>query len=390
MKILYVLNSSKYGGMEWHVYDLVKGMVKNGHEVFVWCPEGAMSDLYAESGAETYDKKIAKDIDFKYINELAVFIKKNCIDIVHAHELKAASNALLAGNKAKVKVLITHTHTPISEWKIPEFKKKINKKVYSFLVNKYSDSEIALTESKKRVKIKEGIKESKLTVIPNGLDTLKFHITPNQRSEYEEEIKNKYGIPKTAFVFGNVGRLTEEKGIDILIKAFSKFLKSDLFHQRDFYLLIAGGGKLEESLKKLAQDLNLDGKVIITGAFDDIDKVKYYSSFDAFVFSSLAEGFGIVLLEALYMGLPTVCSDLEVLKEVGGDSVRYFESGDDNSLAKAMIDEYEITSKDGKSALDKSRLRVESLYSMEKFISNYLNLYKKLLEKNQNKERKGK
>lgn len=391
MKILYVLNSAKYGGMEWHVYDLVKGMIQNGHEVFVWCPEGVMSDLYKELEAKVFDKKITKDIDFKYIKELSTFIKENCIDIVHAHELKAASNALLAGNKAKVKVIVTHTHTPISEWKISNFKKKINTKVYSFLVNKYSDSEIALTESKKKVKIKEGVKECKLTVIPNGLDTSKFNTTPLQRSEYEEDIKNKYGIPKTAFVFGNVSRLTEEKGHDILIKAFGKFLKSDFFHQGDFYLLIAGGGTLEEPLKKLAQELDLDGKVIIAGAFDDNDKVKYYSSFDAFVFPSLAEGFGIVLLEALYMGLPTVCSDLEVLKEVGGESVKYFKAGDDNSLTKAMMDEYERASRDGKSVSDKSKIRVESLFSMDKFVNNYLSLYQRLLEKYKakEKERKG-
>jgi len=388
MKILYVLNSSKYGGMEWHVYDLIKGMIQKGHEVFVWCPGGVMSDAYSSLGAKTFNKEILKDIDLKYISELSLFIKENNIDIVHAHELKAASNALLAGNKAKVKVLITHTHTPISEWKIPEFKKKINEKVYSYLVNRYSSSEIALTKSKKKAKMKEGIKENKLTVIPNGLETLKFNVSPNQRADYAEEIRSKYNIPKTAFVFGNVGRLTEEKGIDVLIKAFSKFLKSDLFHQRDFYLLIAGGGKLEESLKQLTQELNLDGKVVITGAFDDHDKVKYYCSFDAFVFPSLAEGFGIVLLEALYMGLPTVCSNLEVLEEVGGDSVKYFEAGNDILLSKAMIDEYEISSKDGKSVSDRSKLRVESLYSMEKFVSNYLNLYTKLMEEAAAKRKK--
>lgn len=381
MKILYVLNSSKYGGMEWHVFDLIKGMIQNGHEVYVWCPKEDMSDLFVGLGAKVFDKKISKDIDFSYISELSKFIKENGIDIVHAHELKAASNAMIAVNRSKVKVIVTHTHTPLSEWKIPSLKKKLNTRVYSFLVNRYSNSEIALTESKKKIKIKEGIKESKLTVIPNGLDTNKFNITPIQRSEYEEEIKNKYGIPKTAFVFGNVGRLTEEKSIDTLIKAFSKFLKSDLFHQRDFYLLIAGGGKLEESLKKLSQELDLDGKVIITGAFDDSDKVKYYSSFDAFVFPSLAEGFGIVLLEALYMGLNTVCSDLEVLKEVGGSDVKYFKAGDDNSLAKAMIDEYERVGRDGKSVSDKSKIRVESLYSMEKFVDSYLSLYQRLLEK---------
>ena len=326
------------------------------------------------------EKEIKKDIDCRYIKELTKFIKDSAIDVVHSHELKAVSNTLLACRKNGIKVKVTHTHTPISEWKIGKFIKFFTILGYSTLVNWCSSTEIALTESKKKTKIKEGIKERKLVVIPNGIDVSKFDITPIQRDEYEEEIKEKHGIPKTAFVFGNVGRITEEKGTGVLIWAFKKFLESDIFHQRDFYLLIVGGGKLEESMKKLVSEIGLDGKVIITGVFDDNDKVKYYSSFDAFVFPSFAEGFGIVLLEALYMGLPTVCSNLEVLKEVGGNDARYFNVGDVNSLAEAMISEYEKTSKDGKAVSDKSKLRVESTYSMDKFISNYLNLYERLLK----------
>lgn len=379
MKILYVLNSSIYGGMEWHVYYLVKGMVKNGHKVFIWCSAGDMAEQYKSAGAEVTFAEIKRDIDFKYVRALADFIKQNSIDIVHSHELKAVSNALLACNKAKVKVRVTHTHTPISEWKIGKIKKALDIKVYTFLVNKYSCAEIALTDSKKIAKIKEGIKENKLVVIPNGLDTSKFNISPNRRSDYEEEIKKKYGIPTTAFVFGNVGRLTEEKGHEILIKAFEKFQKSNIFHKRDFYLMIAGGGVLEGSLKKLVANLQLDGKVIITGAFDENDKVKYYSTFDAFVFPSLAEGFGIVLMEALYMGLPAICSDLEVLKEVAGDVAVYFETGDIEDLTEKMTNEYEKIGGDGKIISDKAKLYVEQKYSMDKFIQNYLDLYERLL-----------
>jgi hypothetical protein len=51
MKILYTLNSGNPGGMEQHVLDLVKGMVKNGQEVHVWCKEGEISKWFASAGA---------------------------------------------------------------------------------------------------------------------------------------------------------------------------------------------------------------------------------------------------------------------------------------------------------------------------------------------------
>jgi len=153
MNILYVSNSGIFGGMEWHVHDLIKGMKEHGHTVYVWCPEGPIVDYYSSVGAEITNREIKFDIDLPYIKELTEFIKEKNIDVVHGHELKASSNALIAAKKADTKVKISHTHTPISEWRIPNFKKFLNTKFYSFLVNRFADVEIALTESRRDVKM---------------------------------------------------------------------------------------------------------------------------------------------------------------------------------------------------------------------------------------------
>lgn len=381
MKILYTLNSSKFGGMEVHVLDLVKGMVKKGNEVFVWCPEGEMSDLYKESGAKVTNEIIKRDIDGDYIKKLTSFVNENKIEIVHAHELKAVINSLLACNKTDAK-LVTHTHTPISEWQINPLKRFLNTKLNSFMVNKYSDVEIALTDSKKRVKIKEGLKEDKLFVIPNGLDTTKFILSSIQRYEYEKEIKARYGIPETAFIFGDLGRISEEKGHEILVRAFAKFLETHIFRKESFYLMIVGGGVLEEKVGNLVKELGIEKNVVITGRFEDVDKVKYLSTFDVFVFPTLAEGFGIVLIESLFMGIPTIASDLEVLKEVGGEFVDFFKVGDCDDLADKMEDEYNKTGGDNKFIIEGAKEFVEKNYSMESFFENYENLYKKLIGEN--------
>ena len=378
MKILYVLNSSKFGGMEVHVLDLVKGMVKKGNEVFVWCPGGEMSDFYKEAGAHVTTEVIRRDFDFVYIKKLTNFVKDNRIEIVHAHELKAVINSLLACNKTGAK-LVTHTHTPISEWQINILKRFLDTKIYSCMVNKYSDSEIALTDSKKNVKIKEGIKNDKLVVIPNGLDTSKFHLSNIQRYEYEKEIKSRYGIPLGTFVFGNLGRISEEKGHEVLVRAFGKFLETHIFRKENFYLMIVGGGVLEEKVKNLVKELGIEKNVVITGRFEDFDKLKFLSTFDVFVFPTLAEGFGIVLIESLFMGIPTIASDLEVLKEVGGDFVDFFKVGDSDDLSEKMENEYNKTGGENKFIIEGAKEFVEKNYSMDSFIDSYENLYKKLL-----------
>jgi glycosyltransferase EpsF len=382
MKILYVLNSSKHGGMEVHVEDLVKGMVGRGHEVFVWCPAGPKMDSYKNLGAVGVEQKIRLDIDPFYILKLKKFIEEKSIDVVHSHELKAVTNALLAGHFSKVKANISHTHTPISEWQINPLKKFLNIKFYSCMVNKYSTAEIALTESKKKAKMDEGIREEKLVIIPNGLDTSEFIVSEIQRVEYEKEIKKRFDIPERAYVFGNISRVTKEKDHETLVRAFKRFLDTQLFHKENYVLLIAGGGALEDKIKRLVKELDLEKNVIITGRFDDEDKIKFLSTFDSFVFPTLAEGFGIVLIEALYMGLPTICSDLDVLREVGDDFVTFFEPGNEEQLAEKMIDEYNRTGGEGKFLIEGAKEYVEENYSMDAFINKYEKFYMKLTEEN--------
>ncbi len=385
MNILYLLNSGQPGGMERHVADLVKGMGERGHKVHVWCKNGPIVEWYKKSGAAVFVKEIGLDIDPLYIFSLRSYLIQNKIDVVHAHELRACSNALIAGFFSKTKVRITHIHTPMSEWKLQNIIRKIYTHIailgYVCEATLLSTCEIALTDSRKRIKMREGILEDKLEVIPNGIDTEKFDVDSSLKEIYREEILKRYNIPNDSFIIGNVGRLTEEKGTDILIKGFEEFIRNIPENERNNkYLLIVGGGKLENTFKKIVESSDVGDKVRITGVFEDDDIRKLYASFDLFVFPTLAEGFGIVMLEAMCIGLPVICSDLEVLSEVGGSSVYMFKTGDYRSLAQKIHDLY--LRRDNYSSIGEiSKRRVAELYSMKKFLDNYENLYLDLLQK---------
>ena len=62
MKILYVLNSASPGGMEQHVLDLVKSMRGFGYEIFVWCPQGQMTEQFVSAGAVVTVEKVTFDV----------------------------------------------------------------------------------------------------------------------------------------------------------------------------------------------------------------------------------------------------------------------------------------------------------------------------------------
>lgn len=378
MKILYTLNSKNPGGMEQHVLDLVNGMVSSGHEVFVWCLDGKIADWYKDAGAKVTNHQIKFDVDPFYILKLTKFLRENKIDIIHAHELKAVTNSLLAGALAKTRIKVSHTHTPISEWQVPKIKKIPTIWVYSFIVNLLSDTEIALTESRKKVKIKEGIKEKKLAIIPNGLNVSKFNLSSSQKMDYKKQMAKKYAFSEKKFIFGVSSRITIEKGHKILINAFHRLLEYKDVSKADVHLLIAGGGMLEDELTNQLHHLNIYDSVTITKRFPSEDLVKLFASFDSFVFPTLAEGFGIVLIEAMAMGLPTICSNLEVLEEVGGSAVfSYFETGDFVNLSEKMYELYrkrDILDNIKESAV----ARVRSKFTLKKFIENYKDLYENI------------
>ncbi len=353
-KIAYVTNSGEPGGMEKHVLDLVSGMIGLGHEVFVWCGHGPFAHSYEKAGAKVTIKSINFDIDLTYINSLAKFLSQQRIEIVHSHELKASVNSLLAGYLAGVKFRISHTHTPISTWRVSPIKKIPTTFVYSIFVNLFSTYEIALTGAIRKIKISEGISEKKLIVIPNGIDYNGLQEAFEKRSLFRNEIMKEYKIPPESFIVGNLSRLTEEKGYELLVKAFSRLNLSNKF------LFIAGGGKMEKDIRDLTIRLGISEKTIITGKFYESNKVKYYSTLDLLVFPSYAEGFGYVAVEGMAAGVPVLASDLLVLKEVGGTTISYFKTGDEDSLCN-QIENLLNTWEETQSLVPKARERVESL-----------------------------
>lgn len=383
MNILYTLHSGNPGGMEQHVLDLVRSMIEKGHKVYVRCLDGPIVDWYKKAGAVVSTSQIKFEIDPFYIWGLIKLLRNEKIDVLHSHELKASGNSLIAGFLAGTKIRISHIHTPISEWRIPGFIKYLYTKItifcYAMEVRLLASAEIALTESRKQVKVTEGIPESKLVVIPNTLAISKFDVTSDQERSFREEIFQRFSIPDGSYVFGNVSRMTEEKGHSVLLKAFKKLLEYSIEGKENIYLLLAGGGALEEDLKKQAVELGISDKVRFSGVFAAEDLVKFYKTFDSFIFPSLAEGFGIVLIEAMYNALPIISSDLEVLQEVGGSTIILFETGNSDDLAQKMLNIYQ--KKDRIEELRQSaKQRVLELFCMQKFAETYENLYFSLME----------
>lgn len=115
----------------------------------------------------------------------------------------------------------------------------------------------------------------------------------------------KSGNPSEFFTFLFAGRLEDRKGVMLLMDAFSQVI-SRHSHVR---LQIVGCGPLLESMKSKAKEYNLEEMVHFVGAVSHDEMRKQYEDADAFVFPSLRDTSGTVVLEAMAMGLPIVCFD---------------------------------------------------------------------------------
>ena len=352
--------------MEVHLLNLVEGMVGKGHQVFVVCPWGEMVKKYFKAGAEVCVDRPQIDLDPLYIFRLLKFIRRNKIDVLHVHQLKTVINGLMAGKIAGVPLKVAHIHTPLSQWQISPFKKKINIFVNRIVTNLCADKVIALTEATGKERVEgEGINPEKIVVIPNGVDLRNFQFSIFNFQKTKEKL-----------AVGTFGRLTVEKGHSIFIDAVKVINNLTIQQFNNLHFVIVGDGELRPDLEKQVKDLGLENKVTFFGFVPEDKKIEVYSSFDIFVFPSLAEGFGIVLIEAMASGLPCVVSDLPDFREVTDDGccALLFKSADSADLAEKisrLIEDGDLRRCLGQ----KARKRVEEKYSMEKFVENYDRLY---------------
>ena len=367
-RLLMCYHSSEYGGVEKQILDIINGLSEK-LEIIVVCPEGPMVKEYLRGGAIKHIALSPRhEADLQYSLQIRQLIILEKIDIIHSHELLTGSLATFGAWLAKFRKpnqRIYHVHTPFSWWRhnfLKSFPALFINTFVNFIVgNFFATDVLALTPSIKRHRIfKEFISPTKIRVLPNGVENEYFSFSQSQRNSF----RTKWKIPADAFVIGNISRFTKEKGHEVLINAFSQIKRQN--PDKNMFLLLAGYGILLNEMKSLSKSLGVYESTIFTDKFLESDKIGILSAIDLFVFPSYAEGFGIAILESMSMGIPTVASNLPVLKDVGGDAVIYAKTGDISDFVNKM------------SVISTKRatlIKRAALFSMRNFIKNYSGLY---------------
>jgi len=192
-----------------------------------------------------------------------------------------------------------------------------------------SDKVIALTKSLRRIAIQLGVDPSDVIVAPILIREERF----NPSAYDKEALKSKYGLRGRKVVLF-VGRLSYEKNVDVLIRAFSELVKE----HEEARLLLVGGGEDEPKLRELCERLRITNKVIFFGQVPHERVPELLAMADVFVLPSMAEGLPKALLEAMAMKKPIVATLAPGIADVvkPGVEALLVRVGDEEGLARAI------------------------------------------------------
>lgn len=294
--------------------------------------------------------------------------KKVDFDLLHSHTMFTMGMRAYIMSKLFSKPLLGSFHTLISK-----FSKYLTKKFegrvkrLSWLSSRWyydrrCDAFTVPTDSTKSVIRKYGF-ENKIYTLPNGISSeIEGEIRP-------EEIREKHGISEDDEVVLYFGRLSIEKRVEDAIKAMEHL-------GDDKVLLICGRGPYGSKLKKLASKTS--GRIIFTGYVPESLKASYYAAGDVFVFPSVGDTQGIVLLEAMKYGLPIVSVKAQGIVDIvkNDENGLLAEAKNPKNLAekiKSVLEDDDIQ----KNFLEKNK-EVVRRHSWEKTTDKLENIYEKI------------
>jgi len=181
--------------------------------------------------------------------------------------------------------------------------------------------------------------------------------------------RSRLQVSSDLFVFGNIGRLSPAKDQSTLLRAFH-FARPKMPNS---VLVIIGSGRLEARLKQEVKQLNINQHVIFTGAIDQA--WKYMNAFDGFVATSVTEGFGLVIVEAMVAKTPLVATDIGSFKEIVGNTIELLECGNSKLIGEALLKLYSMTNTERTRIGNSLYQRVQAEFSVEIFRKRIKRLY---------------
>ncbi|KPJ93406.1 MAG: hypothetical protein AMJ53_07295 [Gammaproteobacteria bacterium SG8_11] len=391
VKVLHIITHLGVGGGLDNTLLTVRGLSRDRFEVHLAAGELESGEQYTDwktrakeySDALFHFPDLRRPIDFRRdlsaIRQMTDFIKSQNYKIVHTHYAKAGILGRIAARRAGVPIII-HTYHTFS-WKVAHafhssaWRNYISSAKERFFVSmeRYAaslcDALITVCELNKQEAIARNIAPpEKFVRIYSGIDLSRFQVSSNDRSR----LCQKFGLEPQLPIIGNVGRLSDQKSPTDFVAAAKIVLR----HHPNVQFLMVGDGPLELLTQKA---IGSESRIRMIGFQDDVPEI--LAQLDIFALSSLWEGLGRALTEAMIMSRPVAATSVGGVPEliIHQETGLLSPPGNPAELADNIIWLLEHPL-EAREMGERARHKVLSAFSSEAMIERIESLYERLLD----------
>ena len=376
IKIIHFITHLPVGGAQDNTLFTLELLDKKKYEIFLACNFSGelVSRAKKIEGINLInivdlqrEVNIIKDI--KALFKIYFLLRREKFNIVHTHSSKAGLIARIASKINKVPLIIHTVHG----FPFNDFMSKTKRNFYIYLEKKmaqFSDALITVSNLNKQKIIDLKIcNKEKIFNIYSGIDLEIF------KSRNDNSFRKSLNINKESILIGSVGRLSLQKDPLTMIKAIT-IVKKNI---QNVHLVLVGDGDMKKELIEEIEKHKIQNYVHLVGNIMDIWNV--YPSLDLFIMSSIYEGLGRSITEALCCKIPVVCTNVEGVPEIVRNNITglLVEPRDHLKLANAIISSLNNIDKSKKMAENGSEF-VNENFDVKKMVADIDDLYEKLID----------
>ncbi|HEV7681983.1 MAG TPA: glycosyltransferase family 4 protein [Pyrinomonadaceae bacterium] len=299
MRILQISSAQSLGGGERHLADLAAGLARRGHEVYVALRPNSplVAELNGVASGNILTLPLRNSLDARSAQALSRFVRRNKIQIVHAHMARDYPLAAYAARRnPDARLIITrHVLFPLN---------RLHRITLSRAARIIAVSQAVAAQ----LKSDGTVPAEKISVVLNGIDTARFQ---RAKTDFDRrQFLASWKLPADSLLVGTVGELSPLKGQEEFLRAALKVVKQ--FPNAHF--IIAGidhsrGDNYRTRLEELIAELDLSANVSLVGWLEDLAQL--YCALDVFVSASHTESFGLAIAEAMASGAAVVATETE-------------------------------------------------------------------------------
>jgi glycosyltransferase involved in cell wall biosynthesis len=318
--ILEILGNAITGGMEIQVSKLIQHLPTDKFRVTCLCPyESALTTKLRQAGFEVFIAPIEDNPTWRSIETATGFIRRQQVDLIHAHLLNAHTLGAVVGGLTDTPVVAT-----VHSMKIESQELSVHRLAGTHL--------LVVCQAAYSQALAVGVAPDKLTLIYNGVDTDVF--TPDGDGG---KFRQKLGIPFDAPLIGFVGRVSWEKGPDKFLRIAERIRQL----RPDAHFVIVGQGAMDEQIKTMTEQMKCSNYVHLAGLWEDTSEV--YPALDVFAQTSRCEGMPLSIIEAMSCARPVVAFSVGGVAELVEEETTgcLVSPGDWSGVAKARPGDWE-------------------------------------------------